>query len=139
MIGEFTIQCERGEYMTISVLSHFIEYPFGTIKANVAIVAGGFRGTVRGGLEIDDFLRFYNDFVALQKSLRGEIELDSREGWLKIQVVADGLGHFKFDCTLMDDPCVGNTLTCRLETDQTFTRRTLEEFDLIVQKISGAG
>ena len=28
MIGEFTIQCERGEYMTISVSSYFNEYPF---------------------------------------------------------------------------------------------------------------
>ena len=93
---------------------------------------------MRGELEIDDFLRFYNDFVGLQKALRGEIELDSREGWLKIHIVADGLGHFTFECTLMDSPCFGNTLQCRLETDQTFTRHTLEELDSIVQKISRA-
>ena len=135
MIGKFTVQCERGGHLTISVSTESLEPPFEYIKARAAIVAGGFHGSVRGELETDDLVRFYQDFIELQKSLRGEIQLDSREGWLKIHVVADGLGHFIFDCTIAEFPSYDNTLQCRLETDQTFTRHTLDELDSIVQKI----
>lgn len=48
-------------------------------------------------------------------------------------------GHMTFECTVRDQPGIGNTLEFLLATDQTFTRFTVAELAAVVKRFPVIG
>jgi hypothetical protein len=124
------IGTEENEYLTIEVSGR--SHPDCTdfwdgnwLRAKVEVASGGFRGRVSGDLRAEEFSRFYEELSRLRESLRGTAGFATLEGWLSIRVVGDGRGHMRFECRIMDQPGIGNFLTCTFDLDQTFLEPTL--------------
>jgi hypothetical protein len=116
---------ERAEYLAIKLFGRqhptCQDYWDGNwLRAEVEVVAGGFRGLVTGDLRTDELAIFHEQLSRLQESLRGKAEFATMERWLFIRVVGDGRGHMRFECELRDEPGMGNTLMCEFGYDQTF-------------------
>jgi hypothetical protein len=97
------------------------------LQVEVRVVVGGFRASVAGEICSDDLARFEQQLSHLHDSLSGTAELTTVEDWFLVKACGDGRGHISFDCLLMDQVGIGNTLTFRLSLDQTFTRATLAD------------
>jgi hypothetical protein len=97
------------------------------LRAKVELVAGGFRGVVRGDLRTDELARFHAELLSLDESLHGAAEFATMEGWLTIDIRGNGRGRIDLDCELKDEPGIGNTLICRLTHDQSFLRPMLAQ------------
>lgn len=135
---EVPIRCDGGDCLTITILgrSHpgTTDYWDGNwVRAAIEVAAGDFRGSVSGDLRAEELAQFHEQLACLQQSLRGTAEFETMERWLSIHVTGDGKGHMEFRCIICDQPGIGNTLDCRLATDQTFTRRTVTELAAVVQ------
>lgn len=129
---EVTIRCEGGEFLSIVLIgrshSEASDYWDGNwVTALVDLRAGGFRGSVGGHIRAEELAKFHDQLVRLQELLLGSAEFTTMEGWISIQLEGNGQGHIKCHCIIRDEPGIGNTLDCRLATDQTFTRQTLRE------------
>ena len=103
------------------------------ISASVQVTAGGFRGSVSGDLRADELHQFYKQFAQLQESLQGTAEFETMEGWLAIRIVGDGKGRMDLECTVRDQPGIGNTLRFSIASDQTYTRNAVDEWRLVVE------
>jgi hypothetical protein len=141
---EITIRCEGGEFLTITLWgrSHSPATDFwdgNWISAMVKVQAGGFRGSVGGDLRAEELVDFLKHLVLLQEALRGTAQFFTMEGWLSIRVEGDGRGHMKCECTLLDEPGIGNRLEFTLNTDQTFTRSTVDELTAAVHEFPVLG
>lgn len=129
-MSEVTVRCDNGDFLTITLhgRSHpgAIDYWDGNwIRATVELKAGGFRGTIAGDLRGEELVQFHEQLGTLQKSLRGTAHFDTMEQWLSFRVTGDGRGHMEFRCVIQDQAGIGNTLECRLSSDQTFTQSTV--------------
>jgi hypothetical protein len=123
---------EQAEFLAITLLgrSHpgCTDYWDGNwLRAEVEVVAGGFRGLVYGDLRTDELVRFHEELSRLQETLRGTAEFMTLELWLTIRVIGDGKGHMTFECEVRDGPGTGNLLSCTLSYDQTFVRPMLSQ------------
>ena len=141
---EVTIRCERGEFLTLTLLGRThpgaADFWDGNwVSVTVEVRAGGFHGSVAGDIRSDELAAFHDQFPQLQESLSGTAEFATMEGWLSIRAEGDGLGHVSFQCELRDEPGIGNTLDCVLATDQTFTRATLAELAVAIQAFPVVG
>ena len=135
---EVAIRGDGGDFLKITILgrSHAgaDDYWDGNwISSLVEVKAGGFRASVSGDLRGEELAQFLDQLSKLQESLRGIAEFETMERWLSIRVSGDGSGHMAFQCVIMDQPGVGNTLDCTLATDQTFTQATIAGLVVAVQ------
>ncbi len=141
---EVSIRCERGEFLTIVVqrrsnldCTDYWDGNWVVVKVDVSV--GGFRGSMTGDLRTDELARFLEQLVQLQVSLQGTAEFQTMEDWLSIRASGDGCGHMTFECTVRDQPGIGNTLEFLLATDQTFTRSTVAELAAVVKRFPVIG
>jgi hypothetical protein len=81
--------------------------------------AGAFRASLEANLRTHEFLSFRDALRPLYENLRGEASFSSLEHWLAIKVIGDGIGHFKAECDVCDQPGMGNKLQFDLAFDQT--------------------
>ena len=89
------------------------------VYADVAVVAGAFRGSYEPLLRTDEFARFRDDLQVLHDNLKGAATFETMEHWLAINIEGDGRGHFTAKCEARDQPGMGNLLTFELAFDQT--------------------
>jgi hypothetical protein len=88
------------------------------VRAEIAVVAGGFRGTVGGDLRGEELDRFRDGLMRLNQSLHGEAELATMEGLLRVRVVGDGRGRIAVDFEVWDEAARA-TLSGEIADDQT--------------------
>jgi hypothetical protein len=88
---------------------------------------------VSGDLRADELRRFYKEFAQLQESLQGTAAFETMEGWLAIRIAGDGKGHMDLECTVRDQPGIGNTLRFSIASDQTFTCNAVDEWRMAVE------
>jgi hypothetical protein len=98
------------------------------LRAEVEVVAGGFRGLVSGDLRSDEFAHFRDALAILNESLRGEAEFATLERWLNVRAIGDGRGHVTFACEVRDEGARA-TLTCEFIDDQTCLASLLRQLD----------
>lgn len=103
------------------------------VYATISIVAGGFRGEFEAQLRTEEFLRFRDELRPLHDSLIGRAKFETMEGWLSIDIMGDGKGHFHADCVAVDMPGTGNHLSFGVDFDQTDLPEILKGLDAITQ------
>ena len=135
---EVVIRCEGGDFLNITLFARShpgaIDYwDANWVRTAVKVKAGGFRGSVDGDLRADELAHFLEQFARLQTSLQGIAVFETMEEWLSIRVTGDGKGHMQFRCVIRDQPGIGNTLECALDSDQTFTQSTITELAAAVE------
>src|SRR5690349_4321895 len=118
---EVVIRCSGGDFLTIKLFGR--SHPEATdywdgnwVRAAVEVAAGGFRGSVGGDVRAEELASFHDQFIQLQKSLRGTAEFKTMEEWLSIRVPGDGKGHMELRCNIRDQSNSGNKLDCTLDT-----------------------
>lgn len=126
------IRCEGGDILTMNLTGR--SHPEATdywdgnwLRCTVDIQAGRFRGSVVGDIRAEELSAFSDQLARLQETLQGIAAFTTMEEWLAISVTSDHRGHMTLRCVIRDEPGTGNTLTCVLNTDQTFTRTTVAE------------
>ena len=102
------------------------------VRALLSVHAGGFRGNCEASLRTEELARFRTALGTLYDTLSGAAEFATMEKWLELQVVSDRLGHLSVEGQVRDQPGIGNTLTFRLEIDQTQIPPTLRGLDGIL-------
>jgi hypothetical protein len=128
---------ERGEHVSVLVTRR--EFPEATdywdgnwVYATVRIRVGAFRAEYEALLRVDEFASFRAQLGTLHTKLNGAATFDTMEHWLRIDVEADGRGHFLAQCEARDEAGVGNTLRFELAFDQTELPPTLAALDSVL-------
>jgi hypothetical protein len=134
---EITIRREGGDFLTIRLWGRSRPEAEGYwdrnwITAGVDVQVPGFTASVGGQLWAEELASFHKELTRVQDSLRGTAELVAMEDWLRIRVEGDGRGHMTCWCFVKNERG-GDTLSCCLATDQTFTRFTLAELAAAVE------
>jgi hypothetical protein len=135
---EITVRSDGGDMLKITLFGR--SYPDAVdsddgnwLQTAIKVVAGGFRGSVACCFRAEELAEFHGQLARLQESLNGTAVFESMEGQLSVSVTGDGRGHMHLKCTIRDQPGIGNTLHCVLDTDQTFVRATLAELAAAVE------
>jgi hypothetical protein len=109
------------------------------VRSEVTLRAGAFSGRYDADLRTDEFARFRDELKAVFQPLIGKAEFSSLEGWLAIEFVGNGKGHFSGSCQAMDTPGTGNRLSFSLAIDQTEIPSILRDLDFILSKFPVIG
>lgn len=89
------------------------------VDSSVDVSVGAFAGSYQACLRTEEFKAFRVGLDHIYTTLKGEASFASMEDWVAIQVIGDGLGHFRAACMLRDAAGIGNTLKFELHFDQT--------------------
>lgn len=103
------------------------------VKSKLTLEAGGFSGQFDCDLVTTDFKRFREQLSELYEKMDGIALFDTIEEQVNIRIKGDGIGHFKADCNVMDNPGTGNSLGFELEFDQTFVPQIINQLDKIMR------
>jgi hypothetical protein len=109
------------------------------LRADVKVVAGGFRGHVKGYLRADEFECFRDQLAAFLEAFQGTAELRAMEEWLLLRVTGDRRGHLRLAAEIRDKPGIGNTLSCTMEYDQTYFQTMLAALRSAVERFPVRG
>jgi len=133
----FELKCD-GDSIKITPVE-FIIYDSETswdknwIKTKIEIKAGVFTGTYRGEFMTHDFVAFKKELKNLYINLDSSAKFEGLEGYLKIDIKGDGLGHLNAICVANDAPGYGNKLTSYFYFDQTYIPHLLKQLDKIIE------
>ena len=109
------------------------------VRSEVTLRAGAFSGRYVADLRTDEFARFRDELNVVFQPLIGRATFSSLEGWLGIELVGDGKGHFSGSCQAMDTPGTGNCLSFSLAIDQTEIPSILNNLDSILSQFPVIG
>ena len=101
------------------------------VETSVVVAAGAFRGEFQASLRVEDFARFRDEVRVLYESLAGRARFRTMEDWISVEIEGDGKGLLRVECSLVDEPGVGNRLTFTLGLDQTDLPEILRRLDAI--------
>jgi hypothetical protein len=129
------------EYLSIAVLGR--RYPHAdnawdanwlevSLTVQIARYSGEFQGRVKALLSPSELLSFHNQLTELYQALHGTATLSSLEGWLEVKCVGDGRGHIDIACRLTNEPGIGDTMSFRLDIDQTYLPAILSSLDEVL-------
>ena len=79
------------------------------VYATIEIAAGAFRGRFEAMLRAEEFVRERHDLRYLYEHPSGKATFDTMEGWLRIDVQADGKGHFHAACEALESAGLGQS------------------------------
>lgn len=133
----FELKCE-GYSIKITPIKftiHDSEYSWDKnwIKTKIEIKAGVFTGTYLGEFMTYNFVAFKKDLQNLYINLDSSAKFEGLEGYLKIDIKGDGLGHLDAICIANDTPGYGNELTSYFYFDQTYIPQLLKQLDKICE------
>ena len=101
------------------------------VETTVVVAAGAFRGEFRAALRVEDFARFRDEVRVLYESLAGHARFGTMEEWIAVEIEGDGKGLLRAECSVLDEPGIGNRLTFTLSLDQTDLPEMLRSLDAI--------
>lgn len=108
---------DHPNYLSVEIVdfsdSHWLE-------VDVKLKGGAFQGSYKAAFNYFSFEDLFNELVKINKSLNGTAEFNTLEHQLDMKIIADGLGHIKFEITARDSSSVeSNEFQCSLNIDQT--------------------
>lgn len=107
------------------------------IDTVISAKAGAFSGNYTGSLIIDDFYNLEQQLSKLDKTLSGKAVLRDLEGYLELEIVGDGIGHFEVSVKMTDQPGIyQNQLVFSLQIDQSFIPEMVRQLDAIYRRFS---
>lgn len=109
------------------------------VYSRVEFGVGGFCGSIEGDLRAEEFAEFHRQLSLLRQILKGEANFQTMERWLTIHVIGDGRGRLNFQCVILDQPGIGNTLHCGMNLDQTFLPPMLSQLAKAIQEFPVIG
>ncbi|MBD1432379.1 hypothetical protein H8B06_06045 [Sphingobacterium sp. DN00404] len=110
------------------------------ISTQITVAAGAFSGTYTADLTTFDFKNFKHDLNNLYDNLNGSLEFRDLEGYLKLIIKGDGIGHFNLQATCCDKPGPDSAeLRFELSFDQTFIRPMVNSLKEITEKFPVIG
>jgi hypothetical protein len=110
-----------------------IDWDLNWIKTRITIRAGVFNGQYIADFLTTDFELLKRDLKKLYKDLNGAAKFEPREGQLKLNFLADGLGHFEIKCIAQEEISFGARISFELHIDQTELPRLIYELDKITK------
>jgi len=126
----------ESEYLAIQVFGRMHEasdYDDGNwVDAEISMSARGLGGSYWAGLRAEEFERLRDDLVPMYESLRGSASLDSLEGWLKIEIDGDGMGHFDVRYLAVSRHSPRTALESSLRFDQTELPGVIDQLGSII-------
>jgi hypothetical protein len=131
----FELKCD-GDSIKITPIKFIIynsEYSWDKnwIKTQIDIKAGVFTGTYLGEFMTHDFVNFKKELQNLYINLNSSAKFEGLEGYLKIDIKGDGVGHLNAVCVANDHPGYGNELTSHFYFDQTYIPHLVKQLDKI--------
>jgi len=100
------------------------------VIANISVSVGGFNGTVRASLRMDEIHRFNEGLKFMNQNLFGVAVLESMEHWITLTVKAESRGRIEISGELSDGAGAGNVLSFDLaEVDQTYLAGWISDLD----------
>ncbi len=100
------------------------------VVATISIAVGGFTGTVRASLRMDELHRFNEGLKFINQNLFGAAVLESMEHWISLTVKAESRGRIEISGELSDQAGAGNVLSFDLsDVDQTYLPGWISDLD----------
>jgi hypothetical protein len=132
------IGSEQADYLMVSPsrrqLPEMTDFWDGNwLCATIRVRAGAFRGEYEAQLRTTEFASFRDQLRVLHDKLVGTATFDALEHWLRVDVEADGKGHFQARCEANDDPSFPSRLRFSLNFDQTELPPILRALDAICE------
>ena len=103
------------------------------LNTRIQLAVGGFSGLIDGQLRANELETFRIELAKLYRTLSGQATLSTLEDWLTLEIVGDGKGHLSFHGEIMDEPGIGNTFKFRLELDQSFVSKTINDLEQVTK------
>lgn len=135
MTAELRMGSNDAEHLSIAVLGRehagADDYWDGNwVIATISVTVGGFTGSVRASLRLDEIYRFNEGLKFLNQNLFGAAVLESMEHWISLTVKAGSRGQVEISGELSDGAGAGNVLSFDLaEVDQTYLAGWISELD----------
>lgn len=135
MTADFRMGSNDAEHLSIAVLGRehagADDYWDGNwVIANISVSVGGFNGTVRASLRMDEIHRFNEGLKFMNQNLFGVAVLESMEHWITLTVKAESRGRIEISGELSDGAGAGNVLSFDLaEVDQTYLAGWISDLD----------
>lgn len=126
----FHVGVRENEQAVVEVLNSTGD---GWLRSRVSLRMGAFAAEYPCMLDGGAFQRFESELRELQRALKGGARFSSYEGQFELEVTGDGNGHMLVNGQAMDVAGTGNTLSFRLELDQTDIPSILRELAAIVE------
>src|SRR5690606_10205061 len=129
-----------GNYIQIEPLHRLysgseLDWDKNWISAKITVAAGAFNGTYIADLTTFDFKNFNHDLHNLYDNLNGSLEVRDLEGYVKLVIKGDGIGHFNLRAICCDRPGLDSAeLRFELSFDQTFIRPMVNSLKQITEK-----
>ncbi len=135
--AEFNLGGDAAEFLNVAVRhrelpAHNDYWDGNWLSCEIRVAVGRFKGRVDAALRAEDFVGFLEEVRQLQKSLNGRADFTTLEGWLSVEMIGDGRGHLTVNCTLLDQPGIGNRLMFKLNMDQTHLPTVIAGLERIV-------
>lgn len=108
------------------------------VISKFAVKGGSFSGNCSGELTTIDFEILKRELSKLYDKLDGKIEFEDLEGFLKISISGDGIGHFEAEIVACDN-IYESELRFSLHFDQTQIHEMVNQLDSITKEFSIRG
>ena len=104
------------------------------LNVEVSVAAGGFRGKFEASFVTTELIGFRDEIATLYRNLSGEAKLVTLETQLSLTLTGNGRGGIALRGEAWDQPGIGNRLEFKLNLDQTYLAKTLEELNAVVER-----
>ena len=121
----------------IELIKHQSEHDWDKnwIKTKVTVRGGKFSDQYIGNIMTVNFEKFKQELVKLYDNLGGTATFHDLEGFLKLKINGDGLGHFEVNVKACDQPGIyGSELTFSLAFDQTELKTLANQLHTITRQ-----
>lgn len=109
-----------------------LEWDRNWIKSIITIKGGQFGGHYKAELMTSDFEKLKQDLKRIYIDLKGIVNFECIEGYIKLKITGDGFGHFNTKCIGMDNPN-GASLQFELDFDQTYVPALIKQLERITK------
>ena len=92
----------------------------GWYQTDIEIKVNSFVGKINAYIELRDLTNFYQEVVALNKTLKGKAELLPLEDQFKLSLIADDMGHIAVEGHAYEQASYGNCLKFEFDLDQSY-------------------
>jgi hypothetical protein len=136
---------DNGNFIRLTSVK--VRYPDATtdwdknwIDVKIEVKAGPFTGAYSAQILTVDFKAFRKGLATIYDNLNGHAIFEDIEGYLKINIEGDGIGHFGADCIACNKPgCGAITLNFELHFDQTQIMPMIRQLDAIMASFPMVG
>ena len=122
------------EPLELAYSNSTIDWDNNWIRTKICARGGVFSGEYIADIMTTDYEKFKQELNTLYDNLKGKAFFSDLEGALKLEIQGDGLGHFKVDVTVCDEPCFGAKLNFTMTFDQTYIKPMVRQMNEITKR-----